>query len=43
MVDDPAPEKTGSPENRDQSAMAGCAVSTIIFRHGHSGHATGTL
>jgi len=26
MSDDPAPEKTRSAENRDQSAMAGCAV-----------------
>ncbi len=40
---DPAPEKTGSAENRNQSAMAGCAVCTIIFRHGHSRHATGTI
>jgi len=26
MSDNPAAEKTGSAENRDQSAMAGCAV-----------------
>jgi hypothetical protein len=39
MLDDPAPEKTGSAENGDQSAIAGCAACTIIFRHGHILHA----
>src|SRR6516164_10200233 len=34
MSDDPAPENTGSAENRHQSAIARCAVCTIIFRHG---------
>jgi hypothetical protein len=33
MSDDPAPEKTGAAENRDQSAMARYAVNTINFRH----------
>jgi hypothetical protein len=36
MSHDPAAEKTGSAENRGQSAMAGCAVGTIIFRHGQT-------
>jgi hypothetical protein len=34
MSDDPAAEKTGSAEHRYQSAMAGCIVCKIIFRHG---------
>ena len=33
MSDDPATEKTGSAENRDEPAMAGCAVCEV-FCHG---------
>jgi hypothetical protein len=39
VSDDPAPEKTGSAENGYQSPMAGSALRTIIFCHGHSRHA----
>jgi hypothetical protein len=33
MTDDPATEKPGSAENRDEPAMAGCVVSKV-FCHG---------
>src|SRR6267378_2687686 len=33
MSDDPATEKTGAAENRDEPAMAGCAVGKV-FCHG---------
>jgi hypothetical protein len=33
MSDDPATEKTGSAENRNEPSMAGCAVCEV-FRHG---------
>ena len=36
MSNDPTPEKTGSAEHCDQSAIAGCAACTIIFLYGHS-------
>jgi hypothetical protein len=43
MSDDPATEKTGSAENRDEPAMAGCAVGKV-FCHGRSaGMPTGTI
>jgi hypothetical protein len=43
MSNDPTPEKTSSAEHRDQPAIAGCAARAIIFRHGHSQHAIGSI